>query len=94
MNGAQIPAVLATVLAVNALGFALMGADKRKAKGGRPRIRERSLLCVAFFGGAPGVFAGMRVFRHKTRRPAFSIGVLLTLLYQLAAAAYLLWRFM
>lgn len=93
MNGAQIPAVLATVLAVNALGFALMGADKRKAKGGRPRIRERSLLCVAFFGGAPGVFAGMRVFRHKTRQPAFSIGVLLMLLCQLASAVYLLLRF-
>lgn len=94
MTGAQKLAALAAALAMNALGFALMGIDKRKAKCGRWRIRERTLLCVALFGGAAGVFAGMRVFRHKTRHRAFSIGVLLMLLCQLAAAAYLLQKFM
>lgn len=93
MSGAQGLAALSALLAVNALGFALMGADKRKARRGGRRIRERTLLCAALFGGALGVLAGMRRFRHKTKHRAFSLGVPLMLLCQIALAAYVLWRF-
>jgi len=89
MSAGQSITALAAVSAVNILGFALMGADKRRARRGGRRIRERTLLCIAIFAGALGVYAGVRVFRHKTRHRAFSAGVLLMLLCQIAAA-YLL----
>ena len=70
--------------AVNLLAFFLYGLDKRKAKKERWRIPERTLLGVAALGGALGAFAGMRVFRHKTRKPAFRFGVPLLLIAWIA----------
>lgn len=75
---------------VNALGFALMGADKWKAKRGAWRIPEKTLYLPALLGGTPGVIAGMRVFRHKTRHKKFRYGLPALLAVQLGAAAWLL----
>lgn len=58
------------LLAVNVLSFLLMGADKRRAREGRRRIRERTLLLVAACFGALGGTLGMFFFHHKTRKPA------------------------
>ena len=63
------------LLIINALGFCLMLADKIKAKKNRWRIPERVLMGTAILGGSLGVFMGMRLFRHKTLHPKFSIGV-------------------
>lgn len=60
---------------VNALGFALMLRDKKKAKRNRWRIPERTLLGVAAIGGSLGSLIAMRLFRHKTKHAAFSIGI-------------------
>ena len=61
--------------AVNILAFLLYGADKAKAKTGAWRISERTLLGIAFLGGAFGALLGMQLFRHKTRHPQFVITV-------------------
>ena len=58
------------VLALSLLDFALMGADKRRARQGRRRVPERTFFLVALLGGSPGAIAGMWAFRHKTRRAA------------------------
>lgn len=60
---------------INALSFLLMHIDKEKAKAGRWRIPEATLLGTAFIGGSLGAYLGMRIFRHKTRHPKFSIGL-------------------
>lgn len=58
-------------LAVN-FGTALLYLlDKIKAIGHRWRIPEKTLLLPALFGGAFGGFAGMLLFRHKTRHGLF-----------------------
>ena len=75
---------------INAAGFLLMGADKRKAVRGDWRIPERTLLVTALLGGTPGVIAGMRAFRHKTKHWQFRYGLPVLLCLQLAAAAFLL----
>lgn len=49
--------------------------DKRKAVLHRYRIPESVLLSVALCGGSFGCYAAMRSFRHKTRKPLFSIGI-------------------
>lgn len=72
--------VLFYLAAVNLLAFCMYGLDKRKAQKDRWRIPERTLLGVAALGGALGAFAGMRIFRHKTRKPAFRFGVPLLLI--------------
>ena len=68
--------------------FVMMGADKRKAKKGRRRISEKSLFICALIGGAVGGFAGMHVFRHKTRHWYFRLGFPLIAIVQIALWIY------
>lgn len=63
------------LIAVNALGFLLMLADKHKARKKLWRIPERTLMGVAAIGGSLGSLLGMYTFRHKTKHPKFVIGV-------------------
>ena len=67
--------LLVYLFLINAAGFFLMLADKRRAKENLWRIPERVLLTVALLGGSGGVYSGMKFARHKTRKPVFSIGV-------------------
>ena len=78
---------LALWAAVNLTAFALYGADKRKAKRGEWRIPERTLLAIALLMGGAGAYAGMRVFRHKTKHLSFRILVPLGAVISVAALA-------
>ena len=60
---------------INLTAFAAMGLDKRRAKKGRWRIRERTLFRLAFLGGSVGSLFGMLCFRHKTKHPRFTWGI-------------------
>lgn len=60
---------------INAIGFLIMHADKRRAKKKVWRIPETTLMTVAAAGGSLGSLIGMYTFRHKTRHPKFTIGV-------------------
>ncbi len=60
---------------VNALGLLLMLADKYKAKKKLWRIPEATLIGVALCGGSLGCLMGMRIARHKTKHPKFSVGL-------------------
>lgn len=77
---------------VNLIAFVAMGVDKRRARRHQWRIRERTLLLLAALGGSLGAWAGMAVFRHKTRHNRFRFGVPALLLAQLALAIWLLCR--
>lgn len=63
------------LILINAAGLLFMLADKRRAVKDRYRIPEKVLLGIALVGGSIGCIAGMKLFRHKTRKPAFSIGL-------------------
>ncbi len=67
------------LLIINALAFLLMLTDKRRARKNAWRIPEATLLGVAALGGSLGAVIGMRLFRHKTLHPKFSIGLPLML---------------
>ena len=81
--------ILIIPLATNALSFALYGIDKRRARRGAWRISERTLIVAALFGTV-GALMGMSVFRHKTIKPKFSIGVPLILTVKIIVAIVLL----
>ena len=68
----------------NLITFLMMGLDKMKAKADRRRISEKTLLTNAIVMGAIGVAAGMLVFRHKTRKIVFKLGVPLALIVNAA----------
>lgn len=75
--------LLVYLLIVNAIGFALMLTDKLCAIRNEWRIPEATLMLWAICGGSFGVFAGMRLFHHKTRKPKFSVGVPVILIVQI-----------
>ena len=76
--------VLLYLIIINAAGFLLMLADKRKARRGVWRIPEATLIGTAALGGSIGVLSGMCLVRHKTRHLKFILGVPLILFVQLA----------
>jgi len=62
-------------LLLSAFSFLLMGFDKNRARHKAWRISERTLWVFAILGGALGTWIGMRIFRHKTQKPIFKMGV-------------------
>jgi uncharacterized membrane protein YsdA (DUF1294 family) len=77
---------------VNGVAFFLYWIDKRKAVKERYRISESSLM-IAGFVGPFGAAAGMRIFRHKTRKTKFkTIYVFLAL--HIMLIAWLVWKFL
>ena len=68
-----VQVVLAALAAVNVLTFLVYGRDKWRARRRSSRTPEKTLLSLAFLGGLFGAWAGMHVFRHKTRKPSFRI---------------------
>lgn len=63
------------LIAINGICMCLFALDKQKAKHHRHRVSERVLWLSAFMGGAIGSFIGMKLFRHKTKKASFMIGI-------------------
>ena len=82
--------ILGYLLAVNITSFLLYGIDKYKAKKGRWRISEATLLMMAVIGGSIGAWAGMRLWHHKTMHKKFKYGIPIIIILQVALAVYLL----
>jgi uncharacterized membrane protein YsdA (DUF1294 family) len=86
----EVLSYIAVYLAViNLAGFISMGLDKSKARRNKWRIPEATLFLFAIFGGSIGSFIGMRIFRHKTQKPKFYIGIPVILAIQVVAILYL-----
>ncbi len=58
----------------------IMSLDKNRAQGERPRISEGTIFFWAICLGSLGVYLGMFVFRHKTRKIYFTLGIPLLIL--------------
>lgn len=80
------------LITVNIVFFILYGVDKYKAKRGKWRISEATLLAMAIIGGSIGAWTGMKVWHHKTMHKKFTIGVPLVFALQVALAIYFLIR--
>lgn len=81
----------ASFLLMNLFAFFLMMLDKtRSGRTGAERISEGLLFFLASAFGSIGVFAGMFVFRHKTRKWYFLFGIPL-LMVQNFAVLYMLY---
>ena len=69
---------------INLIAFLTFGADKRRARRDRRRVRESTLFLLAAIGGSIGALMGMYVFRHKTRHWYFCVGIPAILILQIA----------
>ena len=49
----------------------------------------RTMFIVAILGGSLGVYAGMEVFRHKTKHAKFTVGVPLILAIQIILSVFI-----
>jgi uncharacterized membrane protein YsdA (DUF1294 family) len=74
---------------VNAVAFIVYGIDKYRARNGKWRIPEATLLMLAVVGGSVGAWLGMKVWHHKTRHRKFRYGVPAILLLQIVVATLL-----
>jgi uncharacterized membrane protein YsdA (DUF1294 family) len=84
-----IQTVLIYLSIVNLAAFVLYGADKRKAKRGKWRISEKTLIGAAVMGGSVGAILGMHVFHHKTRHWYFRYGLPAILAVQVILVVFL-----
>ena len=79
------------IIIINIIVFLIYGYDKHQSKTGGWRVREATLIGLAFLGGT-GAFWGMMLFRHKTKKFLFKIlvpiGFLLNIYVCLYAAGF------
>ncbi|QHW29974.1 DUF1294 domain-containing protein [Paenibacillus rhizovicinus] len=82
--------IAAYLVIINIYAFALMRIDKiRAVKDRRHRIPERKLLGTSASGGSLGAFIAMRMFRHKTKHPAFAAGIPIMLIVHIVILIWL-----
>ncbi len=70
--------------------FVIYAYDKLQAKRGKWRVKEKTLLLLALFMGAPGAMAAMFTLRHKTLKRKFTLPVPAFLILQIAAFVFLI----
>lgn len=79
------------LLVMNITGIAVMAIDKSKARHHAWRIPEKTLFLVSLLGGSLGTWAGMYIFRHKTRHWYFVAGMPAIFFIQIAALVYFMY---
>ncbi len=73
---------------INVIGFLAMAIDKWKAKNNSWRIPENTLFSITALGGGIGTIAGMYMFRHKTKKLKFTIGLPTILVLEIILVIY------
>lgn len=87
----NVPAIAISYLVLmNGAAFAAMGIDKSRARRKAFRIPEKTLFLLSLLGGSIGAWAGMYVFRHKTKHWYFVVGMPLIFAVHAAVVMYLL----
>ena len=76
------------LIVINIFGFLIMWIDKRRAKRGEWRISENTLFIITLLGGGIGTIAGMKKFRHKTKKLKFQIGLPAILMTEIVLVIY------
>lgn len=75
-------------LIINVIAFLSFGFDKWRARTHGWRIKEGSLLLLAILGGGIGSLLGMYLFRHKTSKKKFSLGIPIIIILNWALLFY------
>ena len=85
-------AIIIYLIGINILTFLVFGIDKWKARKGKWRIPEATLIGMSIAGGSIGALLGMYLFRHKTQKRKFNLGIPAILIIQAVLAYFLFLR--
>lgn len=77
---------------VNLVTFVVFAIDKWKAVRQKSRIKIVTLLGLAFVGGSLGGLIAMYLFRHKTTKDYFTVGIPLIMVMQIVVIFYVMNR--
>lgn len=80
--------LVAYLIIINVVTLCAYAVDKIAAIERKSRIRNITLLGLAFIGGSLGALIAMYVFRHKTKKDYYTVGVPLIILMQIVVIAY------
>lgn len=78
----MVALLLFCIIGVNVITFVVYGIDKLKAKKGKCRVPETTLLLLAIVGGSVGAWCGVKVWHHKTMYAKFKYGIPLIMAMQ------------
>ena len=81
--------IVGSLIIINLITFLLYGIDKLKAKKGKWRISEDTLLLLAVIGGSIGAWLGIKIWHHKTLHKKFKYGIPLIIFAQIVVAIYM-----
>lgn len=76
--------VLGILVLMNLIALIAYVSDKRKAKKGKWRTPEATLIALAWLFGSVGALCGMYLVRHKTKHIKFVLLVPLAFIVQVA----------
>ncbi len=88
-----LPNAIIYFIIINLVGFFFMWADKKKAQKGAWRISEQALFYVTLLGGGFGTIFGMYLFRHKTKKLRFTIGLPVILVSEIILLGYIIIKY-
>ncbi len=78
------------LIVINIATFIAFAIDKYNAVMHRSRIRIVTLLILSFLGGSIGGLLAMYLFKHKTKKDYFAVGLPLILATQIVLIFYLM----
>ena len=79
------------LLAVNGIMLLSFGYDKLASKLGSSRVPETTFFALAAGGAFPALFAGRKLFNHKTSKSSFSVPMWILFGLQLTAGVWLMY---
>ncbi len=69
------------LMIINLITITLMYLDKRFAIKKKRRVSEKTFYILGLIGGCFGIFLGMLLFRHKTKKITFLLFPILIIVY-------------
>ena len=76
---------LTYLVLINIIAVVVTAVDKYRAVRHKWRVSEAALIVISALGGGVAMYASMLLFRHKTRKLKFMLGIPLIVIIELIA---------
>ena len=80
------------LVVINLIAAGLVLHDKRAARLGSWRVKERTLLLTSALGGSVAMLIVMGLIQHKTKHVKFMIGIPVIIILQIATVFFIYCR--
>lgn len=71
------------LIVINIVSFLVVLYDKNRAINEQFRVPEKVLFLLTLIGGSAGIFAGMRMLRHKSSKNSYKLTVSIIVMIQI-----------